>query len=212
MPCFRLVLEYDGSGFEGWQQQPEGHRTVQAVLAQTLQEFSTAPVRVRGAGRTDTGVHALGQVASVTLETRLDAEALRRALNARLPRDVSVHQVARVDADFDPRRHARRKCYRYAIWNGPARSPLRARTHHHVPQPLDRAALEQAAKALEGRHDFASFQAAGSSVTATVRTLFRVSVSGALGEALWLEFEGDGFLARGLTLVWVGYGEGPWGE
>ena len=179
MPTFRLVLEYDGTGFEGWQQQPAGHRTVQSALASALQEISSGTVRVRGAGRTDAGVHALGQVAAVELETRLDAETLLRALNANLPQDVAVLAAAPVAADFDPRREARSKCYRYAIWNGPERSPTRARYCHQVPQPLDREALERAARALEGKHDFASFQAAGSDVTATVRTLFRVGIHGA---------------------------------
>lgn len=211
MARYKLTLAYDGTEFEGWQAQAPGHRTVQAELEAALSEIAGRAVRVEGAGRTDAGVHALGQVASTWLETRLAPEVLRRALNAKLPPDAAVLRVEAVPAAFHARYHARAKLYRYALWNGPERAPLRARTHHHVPEPLDLAAMEAAAGALAGTHDFAAFQAAGSGVEDTVRTLHRVSLSGVAGHALALEVLGSGFLrhmVRNLvgTLLEVGRG------
>ena len=106
VPSFRFILEYDGSDFAGWQRQSQGERTVQATFEAALGELVGAAVQVRGSGRTDTGVHALGQVASATFETTLDAETLRRALNARLPGDIAVREAANVPSDFDARRSA----------------------------------------------------------------------------------------------------------
>jgi tRNA pseudouridine38-40 synthase len=190
---------------------------VQATLAAALAEIAGAPVRVAGAGRTDAGVHAEGQVAAATFETRLDAATLQRAINAHLPRDLAVVDCAPARDGFDPRRDATGKLYRYAIWNAQAPSPLRRRRFHHVPTPLDVAAMKEGAAHLLGRHDFASFQAAGSAVTETVRTLHRVEIAGAAGAELVLAFEGDGFLrhmVRNLvgTLLEIGVGRRPAGS
>jgi tRNA pseudouridine38-40 synthase len=166
---------------------------------------------VVGAGRTDAGVHARGQVAGVRVETRLAPEALLRGLNAVLPADVAVLAVEPAPEGWHPRRDAKAKLYRYSIWNGRARSPLRARTHLHVPRPLDLGAVRAAAAVLVGTHDFRSFQAAGSGVESTMRTLSRADVRGKAGGEVALEIEGDGFLrhmVRNLagTLIEVGLG------
>lgn len=209
--CFRLDLEYDGRDFEGWQIQPGGARTVQGCLRQALETLSKGPVRLVGSGRTDSGVHAAAQVASANLETHLTADALRGALNALLPRDLAVQAVREAPLDFDARRWARCKLYRYQIWNGRERSPLRARTWAGVSRPLDVEAMARAARRLEGRHDFTSFRAAGSSAKTSVRTLHRAEVKGEPGGEIVLEFEGEGFLrhmVRNLvgTLIQVGHG------
>ncbi|MGH0035348.1 MAG: tRNA pseudouridine(38-40) synthase TruA [Myxococcota bacterium] len=209
--CFRLRIEYDGTDFEGWQVQKGDARTVQGSLCAALARLGRGPVRVVGAGRTDAGVHAEGQVAAARLATRLPPEALRRALNAHLPRDVGVLEVAPAAPDFDPRRAARRKLYRYQIWNGRDRSPLRARRWAPVHRRLEVGAMARAAAALEGRHDFTSFRAAGSSVKTSVRTLFRAEVAGEPGGEIVVELEGDGFLRHMVrnvvgTLVEVGHG------
>ncbi|MDP6978306.1 MAG: tRNA pseudouridine(38-40) synthase TruA [Myxococcota bacterium] len=212
MRHFRLVLEYDGAGFEGWQIQPGETRTVQGALVQAAEKLAGGgEVVVRGSGRTDSGVHAAGQVASVALETDLDAEALLRALNGNLPRDVVIHELEACDEAFDPRRQAKTKSYAYAVWNGALRSPLRAARYVHVPAPLDLPAMREAAFILKGEHDFASFQAAGSDVENTVRTLHRIAISGDSGGEVFFEFEGSGFLrhmVRNLvgTLLEVGQG------
>jgi tRNA pseudouridine38-40 synthase len=171
-------------------------------------------VRVTGAGRTDAGVHAEGQVAAALLETRLDAPTLQRALNAKLPPDLVVREAAAAAEDFDPRRHAKAKLYRYRVWNGVEPSPLRRRHVHHVRERLDVEGMGKASPPLAGRHDFASFQAAGSSVDTTVRTLHRVTVSGAPGGEVFFEFEGDGFLRHMVrilvgTLLEIGLGRRP---
>jgi tRNA pseudouridine38-40 synthase len=214
--CFRLVLEYEGTDFEGWQAQkgPRSARTVQAVLAEALESIVDRPGRLRGAGRTDAGVHALGQVASLRVATGLAPEALLRALNARLPADVAVREMAEVPLDWDALREARSKHYRYQIWNGRRRSPLRAARWHWVREPLDRVAMQSAAGVLEGRHDFAAFQGTGSSVRTTVRTLESLQVEGRTGAEIRLEVQGEGFLrhmVRNLAGTLIEVGRGRWG-
>jgi len=213
---FRLVLEYAGSGFEGWQLQagPREARTVQGVLLEAIRSVTGADAAVRGAGRTDAGVHALAQVASVRVATALDAGTLQRALNARLPADVAVRAAAPAPPGWDALRAARGKHYRYQIWNGRVRSPLRAARWAHLPEALSLEAMRRAAGAFVGRHDFAALQAAGSSVKTTVRTLTRLELSGEAGGELVLDVEGEGFLrhmVRNLAGTLVEIGRGRWG-
>lgn len=211
MTTFRFTLEYDGTDFDGWQVQPGGRRTVQGALEAALEGVTGRSLRVDGSGRTDAGVHARGQVASARIDTRLDAASLQRALNGVLPRDVVVVDAAVAPPDFHARRDARSKRYAYRIWNGEAPSPLRARTGHWVPQSLDVDAMGEAARACLGRHDFASFQTAGSDVVGSVRTLSRFDVSGEARGDIELIVEGDGFLRHMVrtlagTLIEVGLG------
>ena len=217
MPTFRLTLEYDGAAFSGWQVQPGGRPTVQGALETAIARVTSQRVRVVGSGRTDAGVHAEGQVASVSLTTHLSPERLRLALNGVLPAEVAVKDLSPASEGFDARRDARSKLYRYAIWNGPSRSPLRARRALCLQRPFDLPALRQAAGILTGSHDFASFQAAGSKVLTTERTLLRLDTEGEAGAAIDLYFEGTGFLrhmVRNLvgTLVEVGSGKRAAGE
>jgi len=211
LPNWRVVLEYDGTDFEGWQVQP-GARTVQGTLHEAFARLARGgPVAIFGAGRTDAGVHAEGQVASVRAATRLGADALHRALDALLPRDLAVRSIEPAPAAFHARRDARSKLYRYRLWTGAARSPLRERYALRVRPPLDLAAMERAAAALVGTHDFASFRAAGGAGRSSVRTLARAAWRGELGGELCFEVEGNGFLrhmVRNLvgTLLEVGRG------
>jgi tRNA pseudouridine38-40 synthase len=193
VPNFRLLLEYDGAGFAGWQVQPR-QRTVQGVVQAAVARITSQRVRVVGSGRTDAGVHAEGQVASVAVDTALSPDRLRLALNGVLPADVAVLEAAVVPEGFDARRDARSKLYRYSVWNGPTRSPLRAPRALCLQRGLDLPALRAAAQAVIGTHDFAAFQAAGSSVSSTERRLLRVDVTGESGGAVELWFEGTGFL------------------
>jgi tRNA pseudouridine38-40 synthase len=209
---FRLTLEYDGRDFSGWQVQPGAARTVQGTLEAALGRVSGGgPVRVAGASRTDAGVHAEGQVAAADLETGLDAPTLARALNGALPRDVAVVDARLADPDFDPRRQAVSKLYGYALWNGPARSPLRDARSLRVEGALDLPAMREAASRLLGTHDFASFQAARSGAVTTVRTLSRFDVVGIAPGEIRLFVAGDGFLRHMIriaagTLLEVGRG------
>lgn len=220
MATLRFTLEYDGSGFDGWQAQRAGTRTVQGELEAALARIAGAPVAVVGAGRTDAGVHAEGQVASARLDTRLAPAQLLRALNAQLPADVAVRAVALAPDDFHARRDARSKLYRYAIWNAAVRSPLRAARSHQLHARLDLAAMRRAAEDLVGEHDFASFQTGASEWQAarpgrsSRRTLSRLEIAGEAGGELSLDVEGSGFLrhmVRALvgTLLDVGRGRRP---
>jgi tRNA pseudouridine38-40 synthase len=211
VPTFRLGLEYDGSEFAGWQVQPGGQRTVQGTLHEAFQRVTGCEVRVIGAGRTDAGVHAEGQVASVVVETELTPDRLRRALNGVLPPDLAVWECVLAAEGFHARYQARSKLYRYRIWNGESRSPLRAARAHHVPSALDLEAMRHAAALLLGTHDFAAFQTAGSAVRSTVRTLERLDIEGEPRGEILLLIEGDGFLRQMVrilagTLIEVGLG------
>lgn len=212
-PNWRLVLEYDGTDFAGWQRQA-GARTVQGVVEEALARLAEGPVSVLGAGRTDAGVHAQGQVASARAAVRLDAAALGRALNALLPADVAVRAVAPAPDDYHARRAALSKLYAYRLWTGAVRSPLRARWTLWRRPPLALEAMREAAAHVVGTHDFAAFCAAGGSARTTVRTVHRAEWAGAVGGELRFEVEGPGFLrhmVRNLvgSLLEVGRGRRP---
>ena len=167
----RLVVEYDGTRLLGWQRQPGGP-TVQGELERALAVVLREPVRVRGAGRTDAGVHARGQVAAaVVSRPPPDPRRLLRSLNALLPPDIAVREVALADDAFDPRRHASSRVYEYRILHHPARSPFWRTWAWHVTRPLDVAAMDAAAARLLGEHDFAAFR--GADATQTPRTTVR---------------------------------------
>ena len=170
MRTLKLTLAYDGTDFFGWQRQAT-ERTVQAVVEDALRPIEGQPVVITGAGRTDTGVHADGQVASVSLTASIGTGDLQRALNATLPDDVRVLDVVEVRADFNARYDARSKTYRYAVWCGDVMPPGVRRSAWHVPHSLDVNGMQQAAALLVGSHDFAAFQASGSDVKTTVREI-----------------------------------------
>jgi tRNA pseudouridine38-40 synthase len=153
------VLSYDGTDYHGWQVQA-GARTVQGTLVETARRRFGADTRVTGASRTDAGVHALGQVVSLTTTARIAATGLRGALNADLPRDIRVLDAREAPAGFDARRSALGKRYAFLIDNAPIARPLLARYAWHIPQALDVAAMRRALTALRGRHDFGAFCAA----------------------------------------------------
>lgn len=155
----RLILAYDGTPYAGWQVQPDA-ATVQGALRRAARELLGPDVRVTGASRTDAGVHALRQVASVRTDSGLPPSAIRGALNAALPADIRVMEVRDEGAAFDARRSATGKRYVYLIDNGPVASPLLLRYAWHVPAPLDVEAMRRALAPLRGRHDFSAFCAA----------------------------------------------------
>jgi len=203
---FRATVEYDGTDFAGFQLQP-GARTVQGELEAALARLSGGRRQpVVGAGRTDAGVHAAGQVIAFTYPGDLPVEALAEALNGNLPPDVAVRDVRRAPASFNPRYAARYRDYRYTIWNGP-RSPLRERTALRVAADLDVAAMARAATALEGRHDFSAF---GGADPQPVRTVHLIRVR-RTGSNVTIDVRADAFL-RGMvrrlvaTLLAVGTG------
>jgi tRNA pseudouridine38-40 synthase len=171
----KLVVSYDGSPFVGWQRQADGV-SIQSLLEEALGRIEGRPVAVAGAGRTDAGVHALAQVASCSLHHPIPTADLRRALNAQLPPEVRVTAVDEAPDGFHARYSSRAKTYRYAILNSAANSPFLYRYAWHVNQPLSVEPMAAAAGALEGAHDFAVFQSAGSSARTTTRTIHASSV------------------------------------
>ncbi len=207
----KLVLEYDGAAFYGFQRQPR-HHTVQETLEKALSQLLNAPVRIHAAsGRTDTGVHAMHQVVNFKTVSPLATHTLQRGLNALLPKTLAVRTAEEVEASFHARYDARFKVYEYRIWNDAVRSPLRAGHAWHVSQKLDRKAMRQAMAALKGRHDFRSFCAAHGSAKTTVRTIRRLSLR-RQDAMLFFRVEADGFLyhmVRNIvgTLVEVGRGK-----
>jgi tRNA pseudouridine38-40 synthase len=195
--AFRIVVAYDGTDFAGWQSQGAGAaRTVQGTLQAALGRLSDGrAVRVDGAGRTDAGVHAEGQVASFVLDRDIAPADLARALNGLLPEDVRVLDAATADAGFHARRSARSKLYRYVLDTGAVQLPTRRRHAGHVPWTLDRDTVAAAATIVKGRRDFAALASTGGSVKTTVRTVTR-SEAAFDGPTLTYEVEADGFLRK----------------
>lgn len=214
MRTLKLTLAYDGTGLVGWQRQAEGV-SIQGLLEDALARFEQGPVSVHGAGRTDAGVHALGQVASVVLRATHAAPTLQRALNAVLPPAVRVLDLTEAAPDFHARFSARAKTYEYRIVNAPFVSPFLHRYVWHVPGRLEFDAMRAAAAPLAGTHDFAAFQAAGSVVGSTTRTIHRIEwdPGGGFERPLGIRLHGDGFLrhmVRNIVGTLVEIGAGRW--
>lgn len=217
MRTLKLTVQYDGTAYVGWQRQSNGP-SIQGLLEAALQPIEGREVSMQGAGRTDAGVHALGQVASAVVETPLPGPQLGRALNAVLPRDVRVIAVEDAAPEFHARFAARAKTYEYRIVNAPLMSAFLHRYAWHVPQPLDLDAMRTAAAPLLGTHDFAAFQGPRSRPGATERTILDVSWQdgGGFDFPLVLTITGNGFLRHMVrnivgTLVEVGTGrQDPW--
>lgn len=210
MRTIKLTIAYDGTHYAGWQFQPD-RPTVQGAIEAALEQIVGQRARVAGSGRTDAGVHALGQVASFDTTTRLAADVLRRALNARLPHDIAVLTAADAPPGFHATADAIRKRYRYMIHDGPIRDVFGRRYCWHVYQRLDAERMHRAAQACMGTHDFASFENRGSPRENSVRTIFDVAVyrDGDETNRVAIEVEADGFLynmVRNIvgTLVEVG--------
>jgi tRNA pseudouridine38-40 synthase len=227
MRTLKIVLAYDGSGFVGWQRQPDGV-SIQGLLEEALAPIEGRPVTVVGAGRTDAGVHALGQVASCVLSHPIAPDTLVRALNAVLPDAVRILGVEEAPDGFHARYSARSKSYRYLVHNGGTAGPFSRGYAWRLSPSLDVAAMAEAARLLEGQHDFSALQGAGSTTKSTVRTLTAARVwtcspadafGGLLagpgvadgGRVVAIELTGTGFLRHMVrnavgTLVEVGLG------
>lgn len=205
----RLLLEYDGAPFLGWQLQPQGP-TVQSAIQDALRRVTGESLVVTGSGRTDAGVHALGQVAHFATASGLAPSTFQGALNALLPPEVSVLRADEVAGDFHSRYSATGKTYRYRVFNRPERSPIERGRSWHVRKSLNMELISASALILLGRHDFSSFRASGCSARNPVRELRRCDVA-RLGRVVTFELEADGFLRHMVraiagTLVDVGLG------
>lgn len=206
---FAGTVSYDGTDFAGSQMQPNA-RTVQQELETACRALFGSPLRVEMAGRTDRGVHAIGQVVAFSAETRLDVTRVGRALNAHLPQDVAVRNLRVAPVGFDPRRWARRRSYRYTIWHKDVRAPLLRRTAWHVEGNLDVAAMQEAAGALAGQQDFLACSGHLEAGRTSVRRVFE-SGWRCEGSLLLFDITADAFLpqmVRRLTGALVRVGRG----
>jgi tRNA pseudouridine38-40 synthase len=196
---WRIVVEYDGTDFSGWQRQI-GQRTIQETLETAIRDMTGETVFVRGAGRTDAGVHANGQVASFDLALNIPPHGLLRGLNSNLPPDLALIDVAEAAPEFDARFSARGKIYRYTIWNHFVRSPRLVRTAWHVRQPVDTDAVRRAAAALVGEHDFRAFRASDCDRKTTNRIVRRLDVD-RQGPLITVDIEATAFLKNMVRIV-----------
>lgn len=214
MRTLLFTIAYEGTEYVGWQRQAAAAGlSVQGLIEEAHAQFA-GHASVAGAGRTDAGVHALGQAASVVSHAEQPVDVIRRAMNATLPQDVRVLDVREMPRGFHARYHARSKAYRYRIDTARVQLPFERRYAWHLPYSIDLDAMRDAAARFVGKHDFASLQAGGSAVLGTVRTLTRVEVIERPGGILSIEVEGDGFLrhmVRGIagTLMEVAHGRRP---
>ena len=199
MPTFKLTIEYDGTGYHGWQVQP-GMSTIQGVLEYAMARIIGTHVHVRGAGRTDAGVHATGQVASLRADFGHPPDTLRRALTSLLPPDIVVTRVEEAPENFDAQRWAQWKRYRYTLLTRSFPSALERRYALFVPHPLKTDSIAEAAGMLIGEHDFTSFQAAKSSVGHPIRRVFATEFR-QQGDHLFFEIVADGFLRHMIRII-----------
>lgn len=212
MKRFKLVVAYDGTHYCGWQSQPNGV-TVEGVLNQKLGELLKEDIQVIGASRTDSGVHALGNVAVFDSETTIPGEKLSYALNQRLPKDIVVQHSCQVADDFHPRHCDSRKTYEYQIYNAQFENPLYSRYSHFVFIPLRIEEMQKAAEIIKGEHDFKSFCSSRGQQLTTVRTVYDLDVTKE-GSMVKIRVSGSGFLYNMVriivgTLIKVGLGVYP---
>ena len=212
MRTIKLTVAYDGTEFVGWQRQGRGV-SVQGLIEEALTAIDGAPVTLHGAGRTDSGVHAVGQVATARVTSPIADARLARALNAHLPESVRITEIATVPDGFHARFSAVSKAYEYRIWNARTRPPFIRLYAWHIMDPLNVAAMREGTRAIVGEHDFAAFRSARSVNHTTVREITSAGWT-TDGPALTFAIEGKGFLrymVRSLvgTLVEIGRGARP---
>lgn len=205
----KLTIEYDGGNYSGWQLQPR-HDSIQGRIEAALERIFAAPVRVFGSGRTDAGVHARGQVASISIPRPFDATELQRALNSILPADIVVLDIVVAPDDFDPRRAARSRVYEYRVLNRQVASAFDYRYSWLVRDRLDLAAMNRAAQIFVGDHDFAAFRSLGTEVRTTIRRVISSEWTRA-GDVLVYRVEANSFLrhmVRAMVAAMIDVGRG----
>lgn len=198
---YKIIVEYEGSNYSGWQRQKNTAQTIQQKLENALSRLNKSQVSVIGAGRTDAGVHAAGQTANFFLDVDIPTEKVPFALNAELPADIICKKAEKVDLDFHARYSARGKKYRYRILNSNFNSVFVRKFVYNVHQKLDLELMKKAAALFEGCHDFASFCAAGSSVESTVRNIYSLDIYSAENGEIWIDVIGDGFLYNMIRIL-----------
>ncbi len=213
MRNIKLLVSYDGTDFHGWQTQP-GYRTVQHILEEMIGRLTGVEPNTNASGRTDAGVHAVGQVVNFYTESRHAPKVFVKALNAMLPPDVRVRDAWEVPQSFHATLDARGKLYRYVVDNGHVADPFQLRYAWHIFSQLDAAAMHRASQALRGRHDFHSFETNWPNRMSSVRTIHHAAVN-RVGDFVWIDMEADGFLynmVRAIAGTLVEVGKGRWPE
>jgi tRNA pseudouridine38-40 synthase len=208
MRNIKLTIEYEGKSYLGWQVQPKGP-TVQGTIEEQLRRLTRETVHLISSGRTDAGVHAIGQVAHFKTQHPMDCPTLRRALNSLLPADIMIREVEEVDQDFHARKDCKSKVYEYRVLNRNVRSVFLREYAWHISQPLDLGEMKKAAQRLIGEYDFSSFRSVGTPTRTAVRNVIRAEWKRDREGLLTFEIEANGFLKQMVraivgTLVEVG--------
>lgn len=211
MRNIKLLIEYDGTNYQGWQIQAKGV-TIQGLIEEKLAILTGELIHLIGSGRTDAGVHALGQVAHFKTKSQMDVHTIQRALNSLLPSDIVIQRAEEVKEDFHARKQSKSKVYEYCILNRKVRSPFQHGYAWHIPQKLDFRAMEGATQDLVGEHDFSSFRSVGSPTRTAVRKVIRAKWKKGRDGLIRFEIEANGFLKQMVraivgTLVEVGKGK-----
>jgi len=210
MKNIKLTIQFDGTSYHGWQTQLH-EKTVQQTLQDVLSQILNQPVKIHGSGRTDAGVHALGQVAHFTADTSFELNSLKKSVNRLLPQDIVVAMAEEAPLEFHSRYDATARVYWYFIWNARDWSPFYSRYSWHIMQPLDLSAMKEAAKTLIGIHDFSSFQGADKNVVNPVRQILSVQLKKVRKDMVLFEIQANAFLkhmVRNITGTLVDAGRG----
>ncbi|MEG1411555.1 MAG: tRNA pseudouridine(38-40) synthase TruA [Terrisporobacter sp.] len=209
MRNIKLTIQYNGKNYCGWQKQNDS-LGIQGTIEQAIKEITKEDIKINGSGRTDAGVHALGQVANFNTDCKIPVDKIPNALNSKLPEDIAIINAEEKELNFHSRHCAKGKRYRYMIYNSIYRSPIYNDIAYFVKYDLDFEKMEEEAKTLIGTHDFKGFMSSGSSVVNTVRTIYDIKIS-KQEELIIIEVEGNGFLYNMVrilvgTLVDIGRG------
>ncbi len=210
MRNIKLVIEYDGKEFHGWQKQPN-KLNIQGTIEKAIEQITGEEVELMASGRTDRGVHALGQVANFKTNSNIPIEKFAIAINSNLKKSILIKSAEEVDEKFHSRLSCKRKTYRYIINNSKLGTAIYRNLETHIPIKLDINQMKQAIQYFEGEHDFKAFKASGTSAKSTVRTIYKAEVIEKDNDKIWIELTGNGFLYNMVriiagTLVEVGLG------
>ncbi len=211
MRNIKLTIEYDGTNYQGWQVQPRG-LTIQGMLEEKLSRLTGERIHLFGSGRTDSGVHALGQVAHFKTQSQMGTRTIQRALNSLLPSDIMIQKVEEVEEGFHARKHSKSKVYEYRILNQDLRSVFHRGYIWHIPQKLNLTEMKKATQSLIGEHDFSAFRTVGSPTRTPVRRVIRAEWKRGRDGLIRFEIEANGFLKQMVrsiigTLVEIGRGK-----
>ena len=211
MRNIKLIIEYDGKDFNGWQKQP-GKLNIQGTIEKAIERITKEEIELMASGRTDRGVHAIAQVANFKTNSNLPIEKFPIAINSNITKAIRVKDAKEVDEKFHSRLSCKKKTYRYVINNSKYGSSIYRNLETHIPQKLDIEKMKEAVKNFEGEHDFKAFKSSGTSSKSSVRTIYKAEVIEKEDERIWIELTGSGFLYNMVriisgTLVDVGLGK-----